>query len=226
MYEQADINDFLDCFFGDLEAEFNTELREVFWTESTSCVYIPKGECIGTKGECRGTIEKNYVLILEVKGKNNNLSTMINKINNQPEKIEDFLVNGEKTEVIKQMFYEQKSQNFLIYLKRYSYNEEKGKAEKIESDVKFGEVIEVGYPESDKKKYEIMSVIVQIGGMDAGHYICYVKIGEKWFLFDDNSLTEFESFNEIYNYKYLGYDYGAKKAYFISAKLIEDKKKD
>ena len=117
-----------------------------------------------------------------------------------------FLVNGEKTEVIKQMFYEQKSQNFLIYLKRYSYNEEKGKAEKIESDVKFGEVIEVGYPESDKKKYEIMSVIVQIGGMDAGHYICYVKIGEKWFLFDDNSLTEFESFNEIYNYKYLGYD--------------------
>ena len=163
--------------------------------------------------------------MLEVKDKNNNLNTMIEKINNQPEKIKDFIVDGEKAEVIRQIFYDQESKNFLIYLKRFSYKNDL--LEKIESDVEFGEVIEIGDAESDKKKYEIVSVIVQIGGVNAGHYICYVKIGGNWFLFDDNILTKFTSFNEAYNHKLSGYyEAGLKKAYFISAKLIEDKKKE
>ena len=71
-----------------------------------------------------------------------------------------------------------------------------------------------------------MSVIVQIGGVNAGHYICYVKIGGNWFLFDDNILTKFTSFNDAYNYKLSGYyKKKKKKAYFISAKLIEDNNK-
>ena len=220
--EQADIYQFLVHFFDDLEAEFNTKLYEVFLTNNINFLYIQEKKKFN-----RGQDEKNYVLMLEVKDKNNNLNTMIEKINNQPEKIKDFISGGEKVEAIKQIFYDQESKNFLIYLKRYSYNEEKKEAKKNDADVEFGEVIEIGDAESDKKKYEIVSVIVQIGGVNAGHYICYVKIGGNWFLFDDNILTKFTSFNEAYNYKLSGpYEAGLKKAYFISAKLIEDKKKD
>lgn len=216
--EQADIDEFLNYFFGDLEVEFNTKLHEVFLTINKSFLYIPQEKC-------RKNNEVNYVLILEFKDENNNLNKIIEGINNQPEDV-DFYVNGEEVKVMKQIFYEQKSKNFLIYLKRYGYQGE-GLPIKNNADVKFGEVIEFGNEESCKKKYEIMSVIVQIGGVNAGHYICYVKIGGKWFLFNDNSLTEFESFNEAYDYKLYGfYEAGLKKAYFISAKLIEDKKKD
>jgi len=76
--EQADIDEFLNYFFGDLEAEFNTKLYEVFLTNNINFLYIQEKKKFN-----RGQDEKNYVLMLEVKDKNNNLNTMIEKINNQ-----------------------------------------------------------------------------------------------------------------------------------------------
>lgn len=37
--------------------------------------------------------------------------------------------------------------------------------------------------------YDLTSVIVHIGKMDAGHYICYCRRDDEWFKFDDNKVT-------------------------------------
>ena len=37
--------------------------------------------------------------------------------------------------------------------------------------------------------YDLTSVIVHIGKMDAGHYICYCRRDDQWFKFDDNKVT-------------------------------------
>ncbi|ROW07425.1 hypothetical protein VMCG_03682 [Cytospora schulzeri] len=34
--------------------------------------------------------------------------------------------------------------------------------------------------------YDLMSVVVHVGEMDTGHYICYCRVGDKWFTFNDH----------------------------------------
>ena len=125
------------------------------------------------------------------------------------------------------LLFLQTTPNLLIYFKRYYYDSTSGNGKKIESDINFDEVIEIGDTETDRKKYEIMSIIVHSGDCDGGHYICYVKIDGEWYLFDDSNTTKIGNFATVRDYKlYNSYEAGAKKAYFISAKLIEENKKD
>ena len=218
--EQGDIRDFLSLFFDDLEKELDIELFSVFLCINKNCLYIPNEGW-------RKKDNKDYVLILDVNNKNNNLNTMIKEINNKPEVIKDFVNKGQKVEITRQTFYEQKTKNFLIYLKRYYFDQFSENQKKIESDINFDEVIEIGDTETDRKKYEIMSIIVHSGDCDGGHYICYVKIDGEWYLFDDSNTTKIGNFATVRDYKlYNSYEAGAKKAYFISAKLIEENKKD
>ena len=43
--------------------------------------------------------------------------------------------------------------------------------------------------------YDLSAVIVHKGKMDSGHYICYCREGNDWFMFDDSKVvlvSEFE----------------------------------
>lgn len=218
--EQADINDFLSLFFDDLEKELDIELFSVFLNVGKDYIYIP-----GSK--IRENYQKNYFLNLAVGNKNTTLRELISKINNSPENINDFNVDGKKCSVTKQTFFLQNTLNLLIYLKRYYIDSATVNQKKIESDINFDEEIEIGDTETDRKKYEIMSIIVHSGDSYGGHYICYVKIDGEWYLFDDSNTTKIGNFATVRDYKlYNSYEAGAKKAYFISAKLIEENKKD
>lgn len=37
--------------------------------------------------------------------------------------------------------------------------------------------------------YDLATVVVHIGKIDAGHYICYSKRDDQWFKFDDSKVT-------------------------------------
>ena len=37
--------------------------------------------------------------------------------------------------------------------------------------------------------YDLSTVVVHVGKLDAGHYICYAKRDDQWFKFDDSKVT-------------------------------------
>lgn len=37
--------------------------------------------------------------------------------------------------------------------------------------------------------YDLSSVVVHVGKIDAGHYICYCRRDDQWFKFDDSKVT-------------------------------------
>ena len=37
--------------------------------------------------------------------------------------------------------------------------------------------------------YDLSTVVVHVGKIDAGHYLCYCKRDEQWFKFDDSKVT-------------------------------------
>ena len=37
--------------------------------------------------------------------------------------------------------------------------------------------------------YDLSSVVIHIGQLNAGHYICYCRRGDQWLKFDDNKVT-------------------------------------
>ena len=37
--------------------------------------------------------------------------------------------------------------------------------------------------------YDLSSVIVHIGQINGGHYVCYCRQGRQWYLFDDNKVS-------------------------------------
>jgi ubiquitin carboxyl-terminal hydrolase 22/27/51 len=37
--------------------------------------------------------------------------------------------------------------------------------------------------------YDLSTVVVHIGKIDSGHYVCFCRRGEHWFRFDDNKVT-------------------------------------
>ena len=41
----------------------------------------------------------------------------------------------------------------------------------------------------DQLAYTLAAVIVHKGEMNSGHYICYAREGEDWFLFDDSKVV-------------------------------------
>jgi ubiquitin C-terminal hydrolase len=49
--------------------------------------------------------------------------------------------------------------------------------------------IKTNYSEADQKEglYKLVGVVVHLGtGENYGHYLSYIKIGTKWFVFNDD----------------------------------------
>lgn len=81
--------------------------------------------------------------------------------------------------------------NYLIcVLKRFRYNLELGKPEKLMDEIALKNIIEIG-----ENKYELFLIISHIGKTENGHYITLKKLGHIWYKIDDSSVIVLENFD-------------------------------
>lgn len=57
--------------------------------------------------------------------------------------------------------------------------------------------------DSKPVKYNLFAVINHLGTMSAGHYYCFIKIEEKWFIFNDRKVEEIDESKVITNRAYI-----------------------
>jgi len=88
----------------------------------------------------------------------------------------------------------------LLQLKRFYYDIETNQHMKIQTEFAFENEIDIGFLVSHPKmdyKYELKGIIAHRGFAQAGHYVCYSRINEEWFLFNDNTVEKCENINFI-----------------------------
>lgn len=99
------------------------------------------------------------------------------------------LVDANKWSVIKTL------PNFLsIHLRRFKYDESKKGITKLNWQIPFPYKLKIktNYSEEDVKEglYKLVGVVVHLGtGENYGHYISYIRIGQKWFVFNDDEIS-------------------------------------
>lgn len=96
----------------------------------------------------------------------------------------------------------------IIHLKRFSYS--KYRRDKIDTHVDFPlkDLDMSSYvinPEHPPALYDLIGVCNHYGGMGGGHYTAYAKnrLDEKWYCFDDNSVTEITEQNVVSHAAYV-----------------------
>lgn len=143
------------------------------------------------------------------------------------ETIFDYVTDASK--IPQQVTYETRLYNLpkvlFIHIKRYKFNPATGNAEKIDSEMKYSEDLDLKpfmYEESPKQctKYKLFGVIVHSGIASAGHYYIYCKpeLKNDWYEFNDASVRSVSSKSAIESnfggYEdYLSSSYSWKKEY-------------
>jgi ubiquitin C-terminal hydrolase len=85
--------------------------------------------------------------------------------------------------------------NFLsIHLRRFKYDEKKKGITKLVWQIPFPFKIKIkpNYNQNEAKDltYKLVGVVVHLGsGENYGHYLSYIKIGTKWYVFNDDEIT-------------------------------------
>lgn len=77
------------------------------------------------------------------------------------------------------------SDYLIIHVKRL--NKELGTVKKNNNQVQINEIITFGL-----SKYCVRSIVVHSGGATGGHYIAYVKRGNKWRLISDSTVADYD----------------------------------
>jgi len=81
--------------------------------------------------------------------------------------------------------------NYLICaLKRFKFNLQTGKTEKLLDDMVLRNKLELG-----GSQYEIFLIVSHLGTSEYGHYITQKKIKDTWYNIDDLKITELDDFN-------------------------------
>ena len=96
----------------------------------------------------------------------------------------------------------------IVTLNRFKYDQRKNKRIKIVSAVDIPFETTIG-----GKQYSLYGVVIHEGSANGGHYTGYVKNVNKWYLYNDSSITEF-------NWDYISKDI-AKNAYIMFYHMIE-----
>lgn len=109
-------------------------------------------------------------------------------------------------------FHNMKSQ-FILQLKRFKYNYNSQKREKINSRVNFTETINFY-----GKKYILNGFIMHQGSSQSGHYYSYIKNGNIWVCYNDSDVKTVDNPIE------LGFGNGNSSAYLLFYVLADDSK--
>ena len=91
--------------------------------------------------------------------------------------------NGVKVKAEKRMKICNCPKYFIVALKRYRVkgNSVMKASEKVECPLVW---------EYDKYEYHCRGFVVQTGGLNGGHYIAFIKQGEKWYCCNDSTISE------------------------------------
>lgn len=125
-------------------------------------------------------------------------------------------------ESIKQMSISKFPPVLSIVLKRYTFNKETSKYEKLNSIMVFPNIFdfsEFGY----NQLYQLFAIIAHIGTIYSGHYVCFINIDLKgnWYEFDDNKVykrSQEETFDLCYGKKKMG----AYMLFYVKQDLKDD----
>ena len=101
----------------------------------------------------------------------------------------------EKKEVIK---IKSTGNYFIIQNKRFEHDFETGKSKKIENVIDFEENLTLEKAKHGVEKnetFDLVGIICHSGTPDFGHYFSYNKIGNKWYLFNDSTVSEVKDNN-------------------------------
>eukprot|EP00658_Telonema_sp_P-2_P001948 TRINITY_DN10725_c0_g1_i7.p1 TRINITY_DN10725_c0_g1~~TRINITY_DN10725_c0_g1_i7.p1 ORF type:complete len:372 (-),score=55.77 TRINITY_DN10725_c0_g1_i7:91-1206(-) len=85
-------------------------------------------------------------------------------------------------------------QSLVLHLARFT-----NKGKKITTGVDYDKTLKIeakwGGEASSRglPNYDLTGVVIHTGSMDFGHYYAYVKVGSKWYLCDDNTISESSS---------------------------------
>ena len=91
-----------------------------------------------------------------------------------------------------------KSPNVLaLHLKRFKYQEDIGRFQKLGYRVVFPFSLRLFNTSSESpnadRQYRLRAIVVHIGqALHHGHYVALIRSGEKWLLFDDDSVSQLE----------------------------------
>ena len=88
----------------------------------------------------------------------------------------------------------------IIQLLRMDFNEDTYEPEKLKNKINFEENFKVETNKGVKKEenFKLVGIICHEGEPGGGHYFSYNKIGNKWYLFNDRSVSEVSG-NNILN---------------------------
>lgn len=67
-----------------------------------------------------------------------------------------------------------------------------------------GDINNLVYDSSDEGRYDVVAVISHLGkNTSHGHYVCHIKKGDKWVLYNDDKVTEAKNPPLKYGFMYL-----------------------
>ena len=133
------------------------------------------------------SIEKNYFLILDIPDKNNLDLDDCYRSFKVKEKLDGessyFCDNCNKKRIAsKKMTISSWPKHLFIWLKRFKSNGNKY----IKNDVK------INIPESWRHGYELKGSVIHSGSRSGGHYFCISKRRNKWYLFNDSTVSSLD----------------------------------
>lgn len=112
---------------------------------------------------------------------------------------------GKDAQEASKMCYPTKFPNYLIMLiTRYSYSRSSSK--KLSTNINVKQYWKSAKVFPENMYYELVGFVNQMGGMNSGHYVSYIKKDDKWFCCNDSNIMEVNTGNAIKQ---------AKKAYLL-----------
>jgi ubiquitin C-terminal hydrolase len=100
---------------------------------------------------------------------------------------------GQATQHYKQSFLRHLSPVLMLHFQRY--NEATG--EKLETRIRCPERLDMGKYVPGAGKYRLTSIINHYGSLSWGHYTAYIRVGERWYHFNDSMLEEIRYSTEL-----------------------------
>ena len=196
-YAQSDAHEFLICLFDLLETNYDKLYKNKLFNKLFDCGIKSKITC-GETGEEFISQESDKVLCLSIPVEKQNI-TLYNCISSffQKELLKDDnkYFNDKINKYVmatKEYFITNFPKYFFITLKKYdkAYN-------KIDCDVNIPYNLIL-----KNHNYKLKGFIIQMGGLNGGHYVAYININNKWFLCDDRNITNF-NINDIVKKSYI-----------------------
>ena len=194
-YQQQDSSEFIICFLNLIEEEINklnkdsNEIHDIFGINMNVRIKCKYNTCL----QINNTKEKNNFLILDINEEHNTLddlyrnfksSEMLNDDNQYfCEKCNTKRIASKRYQVIDWPNY------LFIILKRFKQNNNHLTKQNQHININL----------DWRHDMSLIGAVIHYGNINGGHYVYVGKKLDKWYLFNDNSISELRTDNELLN---------------------------